>query len=139
VKIEAPDGGFTATMIAFLNSKDAALGKGYSFDELFFDTGSATIKSESTKQLEQLAAVLKAYPNVAISIEGHTDNTGDAAANKTLSVERAAAVEKALERLGVDDARISSAGYGPAKPIASNDTEDGRAQNRRVEVVVMKR
>lgn len=139
VKIEASDGGFTATMIAFLNSKDAALGKGYSFDELFFDTGSATIKSESTKQLEQLAAVLKAYPNVAISIEGHTDNTGDAAANKALSVERAAAVEKALERLGVDDARISSAGYGPAKPIASNDTEDGRAQNRRVEVVVMKR
>jgi OmpA-OmpF porin, OOP family len=57
----------------------------------------------------------------------------------TLSAERAAAVEKALEGEGIDDDRISSAGFGPGKPIASNDTEEGRAQNRRVEVVVMKR
>jgi outer membrane protein OmpA-like peptidoglycan-associated protein len=76
--------------------------------------------------------VLKAFPR-RDRVEGHTDNTGDAAMNKTLSVERAAAVEKALEGLGVDEARITSAGYGPGKPIASNDTEDGRAQNRRVE------
>jgi OOP family OmpA-OmpF porin len=139
VKIDVTDGGFMATLIAFLNSKDAALGKGYSFDEVFFDTGSATLKPESTKQLEQLAAVLKAYPAVAISVEGHTDNTGDAAINKTLSAERAAAVEKALATLGVPNAQISSTGYGPGKPVASNDTEDGRAQNRRVEVVVTKR
>jgi len=139
VKIDVTDGGFMATLIAFLNSKDAALGKGYSFDEVFFDTGSATLKPESTKQLEQLAAVLKAYPGVAISVEGHTDNTGDAAINKTLSAERAAAVQKALATLGVPDARITSSGFGPGKPVASNDTEDGRAQNRRVEVVVTKR
>ncbi len=139
VKIDVTDGGFMATMIAFLNSKEAALGKGYSFDEVHFDTASATLKPESTKQLEQLAAVLKAFPTAVISVEGHTDSTGDAAANKTLSAERAAAVEKALERMGVDDARIASAGFGPSKPIASNDTEDGRAQNRRVEVVFMKR
>jgi len=139
VKIDVTDGGFMATLIAFLSSKDAALGKGYSFDEVFFDTGSATLKPESMKQLEQLAAVLKAFPAVAISVEGHTDNTGDAATNKALSAERAAAVQKALETLGVPDARISSTGYGPGKPIASNDTEDGRAQNRRVEVVVVKR
>ena len=139
VKIDVTDGGFMATLIAFLSSKDAALGKGYSFDEVFFDTGSATLKPESMKQLEQLAAVLKAFPAVAISVEGHTDNTGDAAINKTLSAERAAAVQKALATLGVPDARISSTGYGPGKPIAPNDTEDGRAQNRRVEVVVTKR
>jgi outer membrane protein OmpA-like peptidoglycan-associated protein len=139
VKIVVTDGGFMATMIAFLNSKDAALGKGLSFDEVYFDTASATLKAESTKQLEQLAAVLKAFPSATISVEGHTDSTGDAAVNKTLSAERAAAVEKALERMGIEDARISSAGFGPSKPIASNDTEDGRAQNRRVEVVVMKR
>jgi len=139
VKIDVTDGGFMATLIAFLNSKDAALGKGYSFDEVFFDTGSATLKPESMKQLEQLAAVLKAYPAVAISVEGHTDNSGDAAANKALSAERAAAVQKALATLGVPDARITSTGYGPGKPVASNDTEDGRAQNRRVEVVVVKR
>lgn len=139
VKIDVTDGGFMATMIAFLNSKDAALGKGFSFDEVYFDTGSAALKAESTKQLEQLAAVLKAFPSAAISVEGHTDSTGDAAVNKTLSAERAAAVEKTLERMGIADARIASAGFGPSKPVASNDTEDGRAQNRRVEVVVLKR
>jgi len=139
VKIDVTDGGFMATLIAFLNSKDAALGKGYSFDEVHFDTGSATLKPESMRQLEQLAVVLKAFPAVAISVEGHTDNTGDATLNKTLSAERAAAVEKALERLGVEDVRVTSTGYGPGKPVATNDTEDGRAQNRRVEVVVMKR
>jgi outer membrane protein OmpA-like peptidoglycan-associated protein len=139
VKIDVTDGGFMATLVAFLNSKDAALGKGYSFDEVHFDTGSATIRPESTKQLEQLAAVLKAFPNVAISIEGHTDSTGDADLNKKLSAERAAAVEKVLESYGVAEARITSSGFGPGKPIASNDTEDGRAQNRRVEVVVTKR
>jgi len=139
VKIDVTDGGFMATLIASLKSKDAAMGKGYSFDEVYFDTGSATLKPESMKQLEQLAAVLKAFPAVAISVEGHTDNTGDAATNKALSAERAAAVQKALATLGVPDARITSTGYGPGKPIASNDTEDGRAQNRRVEVVVVKR
>src|SRR5262245_4582831 len=139
VKISAADGGFVASLVAFLNSKDAALGKGYSFDEVYFDTGSATLKAESRPQLEQLAAVMKAYPAVAISVEGHTDNTGDPAVNKTLRSERAAAVEKALAQLGVEGPRITSTGYGPGKPIASNDTEEGRARNRRVDVVVMKR
>ena len=139
VKIDAREGGFVATLISFLNSKEAALGKGYSFDEVYFDTGSATIKAESTRQLEQLASVMKAYPTVVISVDGHTDNTGDAATNQTLSADRAAAVEKSLERMGIEDARITSAGHGSTQPIASNDTEDGRARNRRVEVVVMKR
>ena len=139
VKIDVSDGGFMATLIAFLNSKDAVLGKGYRFDEVYFDTASATLKPESMKQLEQLAVVLKAFPAVAISVEGHTDSTGDAATNKTLSAERAVAVEQALERMGIDDVRVTSVGYGPGKPVASNDTEDGRAQNRRVEVVVIKR
>jgi outer membrane protein OmpA-like peptidoglycan-associated protein len=139
VKIDATDGGFMATLIAYLSSKDAALGKGYSLDDVHFDTASATLKPESQKQLEQLAVVLKAFPAVAVSVEGHTDSTGDAAANNALSAQRAAAVEKALKDLGVEDARITSAGHGSDKPIASNDTEDGRNQNRRVEVVVMKR
>jgi OmpA-OmpF porin, OOP family len=139
VKVDATDGGVVATLIAYLSSKDAALGKGYSLDEVHFDTGSATLKPESQKQLEQLAMVLKAFPSAAISVEGHTDSTGDAAANNALSAQRAAAVEKALKGLGVEDARIASAGHGSDKPIASNDTEDGRNQNRRVEVVVMKR
>lgn len=138
-KLEVADGGFMSSLVVFLNSPDAAVGKGFSFDELQFDTASATIKPESNRQLDQLVAVLKAYPNVAISVEGHTDNTGDAASNKKLSMDRAAAIEKALESKGIDDARISSAGIGQERPIASNDTEDGRARNRRVEVVILKR
>jgi OmpA-OmpF porin, OOP family len=139
VKVDATDGGVVATLIAYLSSKDAALGKGYSLDEVQFDAGSATLKPESQKQLEQLAVVLKAFPAAAVSVEGHTDSTGDAATNNALSAQRAAAVEKALKGMGVEDARITSAGHGSDKPIASNDTKDGRTQNRRVEVVVVKR
>lgn len=139
VKIDATDGGFVAQLIAFLSSKEAALGQGFSFDEVHFDTGSATLKSESTKQLEHVAVVLKAFPQAALRVEGHTDNTGDGAANKQLSGDRAAAVEKVLKGMGIPGAQISSVGYGPEKPIASNDSEDGRAKNRRVDVVVLKR
>jgi outer membrane protein OmpA-like peptidoglycan-associated protein len=139
VKIEAADGGFVAQLIAFLSSRDATLGQGFSLDEVYFDTASATIRPESTKQLEHVAVVLKAFPQAAIRVEGHTDNTGDAAANKQLSSERAAAVEKALKGLGIPDSQISSVGYGLEKPIAPNDSDDGRARNRRVDVVVLKR
>jgi outer membrane protein OmpA-like peptidoglycan-associated protein len=139
VKIDATDGGFVAQLVAFLSSKEAALGQGFSFDEVYFDTGSATIRPESTKQLEHVAVVLKAFPQAAIRVEGHTDNTGDAVVNKQLSSERAAAVEKALKGLGVPDTQISSVGYGLEKPIASNDSDEGRARNRRVDVVVLKR
>lgn len=139
VKMELPEGGFMASMISSLSGKEAPSGQGYRLDGVTFDGGSATLKPESAKQLEQLAQVLKAYPKAAVDIVGHTDSTGDAAANKALSAERAGAVEKALQQMGVEDARIKSSGDGAAKPIASNDTEQGRAQNRRVEVVVTQR
>jgi outer membrane protein OmpA-like peptidoglycan-associated protein len=139
MKVDAADGGFVSQLVAFLSSRDATLGQGFSLDEVFFDTGSANLKPESTKQLEHVAVILKAFPQAAIRIEGHTDNTGDAVMNKQLSSERAAAVEKALRGLGVEEVRITSVGYGLEKPITSNDSEDGRARNRRVDVVVVKR
>jgi outer membrane protein OmpA-like peptidoglycan-associated protein len=82
---------------------------------------------------------LKSYQPVAIVLEGHTDSTGDAAANKKLSLDREVAVKELLVGGGVANARINTAGYGPEKPIASNDTEDGRAKSRRLELVVEKR
>jgi outer membrane protein OmpA-like peptidoglycan-associated protein len=82
--------------------------------------------------------MLKAYPNVAVNVAGHTDNTGDPTANKRLSAERAAAVKQTLVTMGVAGARITDEGLGPDKPIASNDTEEGRAKNRRVELLVTK-
>ena len=82
---------------------------------------------------------MTAYPNSAIRVEGHTDNTGNAAANKTLSEKRAASVKQTLMDKGIAGDRLESAGFGQESPIASNDTDEGRAQNRRVSVVITRK
>lgn len=80
--------------------------------------------------------MLKAHPELTLTIEGHTDNAGAAAANQTLSEARAAAVKQALVRTyKVDDARLATQGFGATKPAAANTTAEGRAANRRVELV----
>ena len=137
--LEVTTGGFLDSLTAFLAEKGSATGKSFTFDELQFETGSTTLTPASNRQLDGLAAVLKAYGDVSVNVAGHTDNTGDAAANKRLSAERAAAVKQALVTRGLPAARITDEGFGPEKPIASNDTEDGRAKNRRVELAVVKR
>ena len=103
--------------------------------EIHFDTGKATIKPESQRIVGEIAALLKGNPILQVSIEGHTDNTGTPQGNKTLSEERAKAVVAAVAGLGVEASRMSAIGWGQDKPVADNATEDGRAKNRRVEVV----
>ena len=100
-----------------------------------FDTGKSTVKPESQSIVDQLAAALKAEPAMRVSVEGHTDNIGDAAANKTLSDQRAQAVVKALTAKGIEASRLAAKGWGSEKPVADNATEDGKAKNRRVEIV----
>jgi len=100
-----------------------------------FDTGKATIKSDSDKTLDDAAAALKAAPNLKIEVGGHTDNVGTPQANEKLSGERAQAVMAALVKRGVAANRLTAKGYGQTAPIADNRTEDGRAKNRRVELV----
>jgi len=139
VKLDVTAGGFVDTLTTFLNSKDVTLNRSFTFDELQFDPGSARLSPISKPQLEQLAAVLKAYRTVLISVAGHTDNAGDPSANLRLSAQRAAAVKQALVGQGVAPARVTDEGFGSERPIASNDTENGRAKNRRVELVVVKR
>jgi outer membrane protein OmpA-like peptidoglycan-associated protein len=90
--------------------------------EVHFDTARATIRPESAGVLDQAAA-------------GHTDNVGDAAANQALSEQRAASVRQALVERGIDGARLTAKGYGASAPVADNRSEDGRAKNRRVELV----
>jgi OOP family OmpA-OmpF porin len=99
-----------------------------------FDTDSDHLKSESSAVLKQVAAGLAKNPNLKLEIDGYTDSVGDAAHNLDLSKRRALAVQTVLvSQFGVDADRLTSNGFGPAKPIGSNDTPDGRAANRRVE------
>jgi outer membrane protein OmpA-like peptidoglycan-associated protein len=86
-----------------------------------------------------LVVILKAYPAVVVRLEGHTDSTGDAAANKKLSLDRAIVVKEIMIKGGIAEGRIGTDGYGQEKPIAANETEEGRAKNRRTELVVEKR
>jgi len=103
--------------------------------EIHFDTGKATIKPESQKIVGEIAALLRDNPGLQVSIEGHTDNTGTPQGNRTLSEERAKAVVTAVAGLGVEASRLSAVGWGQDRPVADNATEEGRARNRRVEVV----
>ncbi len=111
--------------------------KSFRFKNLNFAVGSADISGETT-EVDNLAAVLKAYPDVKVQVAGYTDNTGNADKNVTLSEARAASVMKRLVAQGIDAGRISAKGFGAANPAASNDTKEGRAENRRIEISVVR-
>ena len=136
--ITATQGGFIDSLVTFLNG-NAPAGQSFAFDAVTFESDSATLAAASNEQLGRLAAVLKAYPTVVIAVEGHTDNSGDPASNKKLSEDRAAAVKDAIVGMGVPAERVTSTGWGAEKPIASNDTEEGKLKNRRVEISITNR
>jgi outer membrane protein OmpA-like peptidoglycan-associated protein len=100
-----------------------------------FDTGKSVIKPESKAIIDQIVEMLKTNPDLKIGVEGHTDNVGIPASNKTLSEARAKSVVSAIVSQGIAADRLNSAGYGQDKPIGDNNTEEGRAKNRRVELV----
>jgi OmpA-OmpF porin, OOP family len=103
---------------------------------IFFDTGKSDLKPESDQALGEIAKLLKADAGLKVYVVGHTDNQGGLESNMKLSQDRAAAVMQALvAKHGIAAARLKAFGNGPYAPVASNDAEDGRAQNRRVELV----
>ncbi|WP_201353322.1 OmpA family protein [Hydrogenimonas urashimensis] len=104
---------------------------------LNFPFDSAKIPAQETMDVDRIAEFLKKHPKVTAVIEGHTDSTGPADYNMKLSKRRAEAVKKALVERGIDASRLTVKAYGETKPIAPNDTEEGRAKNRRVEVVLV--
>lgn len=104
---------------------------------IHFETGKAAILPDSENVLGEIAKMLQENPDVKLSVEGHTDNVGAAAANQTLSEKRAQAVVTWLTAHGVGAARLKAKGWGQTKPVADNGSEDGRAKNRRVELVKM--
>lgn len=109
--------------------------KGKSVLYINFDTDKADLTTEGNEVVQQIAAALKKESALTISIEGHTDNTGDASHNITLSEQRANAVLKAMIADGIESARLSAKGYGAEKPLVNNDSDENKAKNRRVELL----
>jgi OOP family OmpA-OmpF porin len=105
---------------------------------ILFDLDKSTLKQESEKQLNHIVSLMLKYPDLKIEVQGHTDNQGKPDYNIKLSQARAETVKNYLKLFGIEDNRLNAKGYGESKPVASNDTEDGRSKNRRVELVKLK-
>lgn len=120
----------------FLGNSSATAPKTFTFDNLNFETAGTQLTPESIPTVNNLAVILKAYPNAKVELLGYTDNTGAPDANKTLSQNRADTVKGLLANQGVSADRIATRGMGQENPVASNDTEEGRARNRRTELNV---
>lgn len=114
-------------------SAEEAAAKTLLLNHVNFETGSANLSKLSVYQLDNLADALNKYPNMAIEISGHTDNTGDPESNQQLSEQRAQKVKSYLVDKGIAEGRLTAVGYGSSRPVAGNDTEEGREQNRRTE------
>ncbi len=111
--------------------------KTFVLEDCNFETGKALLEEESYKVLDELVAYLVRKDDEKIEVGGHTDNVGKAAANLTLSMDRANTVRAYLLTKGIDPDRVTAKGYGMTEPIADNKTEEGRAQNRRTEVKIL--
>lgn len=130
-------GSFTYNLANFmLNGSANDLPKNFVFDHLNFESSTTQLTPDSNATVTDLTKIMSCYPNMQVELDGHTDNTGNADTNKTLSEDRANTVKSLLVQNGIDPSRITTAGFGDEKPVASNDTEDGRAKNRRTELVV---
>lgn len=140
-ELNIPENGIENNLVKFIEDRDKPVDKTtwFNFDRLLFDTGKATLRPESQEQLTNIAYILKEYPNVTIKLGGYTDNTGRAAVNKKLSQDRADSVLGELVKLGVGKSRMDAEGYGQEHPVASNDAEAGRAENRRIAIRVTKK
>lgn len=137
-ELNIPEKGIENKLIDFIEDSSKPVDKTtwFSFDRLLFETGKSTLKPESAEQLKNIAAIMAAYPKVNIKLGGYTDNTGDSKANMQLSQARAESVMAELVKSGVAANRLAAEGYGDQHPVASNDTEEGRAKNRRIDLRV---
>jgi OOP family OmpA-OmpF porin len=136
--LNVPERGVEGRLLAFIQDPAQKPNKTswFDFDRLLFATGSATLQPQSLEQLHNIAAILQAYPQTHLTIGGYTDNTGDAAANLQLSQDRANNVTAELVKLGIARDRLVAKGYGEEHPVGDNATEAGRAQNRRISMLV---
>jgi outer membrane protein OmpA-like peptidoglycan-associated protein len=117
--------------------KNIKKGSTIALRNIFFDTGKATLRAESNTELERLVKLMKDAPKLKVEISGHTDNTGSNAINEQLSQDRAQAVVDYLVKKGIASDRLTAMGYGSSVPVASNNSAEGRQQNRRTEFKIL--
>jgi outer membrane protein OmpA-like peptidoglycan-associated protein len=121
---------------AILATRDTARGLVVNLSDVLFDTGKFTLRPEAREKLAKISGIILAYPDLSLAIEGNTDSVGSDEMNQTLSERRAGAVMDYLAKQNIPAASMTSQGFGKTQPVASNDTAEGRQQNRRVEMVV---
>ena len=138
-RLNIPENGMESKLLVFIKDPNAPIRKEtwFVFDRLNFATDLANLQVFSQEQLENLAKILRAYPNVHVRIGGHTDNQGDAAANLKFSQDRANSVMAQLVARGVDPWRLEARGYGEDHPVADNPTES--AENRSITLQVTRK
>jgi len=117
--------------------KKAAAGSNLVLENVFFASNSFELEEKSKSELNRIARFLNENPDVRVRFEGHTDSQGSRDLNTKLSDNRAKAVKRYLVENGIEDWRMEAKGFGPDRPVATNDTDEGRAQNRRTEMVVL--
>jgi outer membrane protein OmpA-like peptidoglycan-associated protein len=117
-------------------TRDTARGLIVSMSDVLFDTGKSTLRPVAREKLAKISGIVLAYPDLRLAIEGHTDSVGSDAMNQQLSERRAGSVRDYLANQRIPAASMTSQGFGKTQPVASNDTAEGRQQNRRVELVV---
>ena len=123
-------------MNSVLATSETARGLIVNMSDVLFDTGKYTLKPTTQVSLAKVAGILMAYPGLKVQVEGYTDSVGSDAMNQTLSENRASTVKQFLVAQGVSPDNISSQGFGKNDPVADNSTASGRAENRRVNMVV---
>ena len=119
-----------------LETRDTARGLVVNMSDVLFDTGKYTLRPLAREKLAKISGIVLAYPSLKLAIEGNTDSVGTEAFNQELSEKRAEAVRNYLTQQGVPESSTTATGFGKTRPIASNDTSEGRQQNRRVELIV---
>ncbi|HSY99357.1 MAG TPA: OmpA family protein [Terriglobales bacterium] len=119
-----------------LETRDTARGLVVNMSDVLFDSGQFTLRPLAREKLAKISGIVLAYPTLMLAVEGNTDSVGTEEFNQTLSEKRAESVRGYLTKQGVPESSTTAAGFGKSRPIASNDTSDGRQQNRRVELIV---
>ena len=134
---DIPSGSADNLVNKIIELKNIAVGSKIALRNIFFDTGKSTLRPESNAELDRLVKLLKDVPSLKVEISGHTDNTGSATLNATLSQDRAQAVVNYVKGKGIDTGRLTAKGYGSSMPVATNGTAAGRQENRRTEFEIL--